>query len=295
MKKSLILILITLILVTTTSCKKEKQQEETDTTIPVVETVKIGDNEMDYIKFGSGEKSFVIIPGLSIHSVMPLKDSIVQAYEIFSKEYTVYLFDRPKNLKEGYTIEDLANDTSLAMINLGIEKADILGVSQGGMIAQYIAIDHPELVNKMILGSTLSKSNETFNKVVDNWIKLAEGKNELSLLESFVDDVYSQNTLDQYRETLIESNKGITDEEYARFIILANSCKTFNCYDKLNQIKCDVFVLGCDGDKVVTVEGSKEIADKLNCEFYIYDDSYGHGVYDEATDYKQRCLDFLNK
>lgn len=295
MKKSFILLLVTLLLITTFGCSSKKQEEQTDSDTAVVKTVEIGENEMDYIVFGKGEKTFVIIPGLSVHSVMPLKDSIAEAYKDFTEEYTVYLFDRPKNLEEGCTIEDLAEATSQAMINLGIENADIFGASQGGMIAQYIAIDHPELVHKLILGSTLSKSNETFSTVEQKWVELAENKDEQGLLENFVDVVYSQATLDQYRDTLIESNKGITDEEYARFIILAKSCLTFDCYDKLDQIKCDVLVLGCEGDKVVTVEGSKEIADKLNCEIYIYDDSYGHGVYDEASDYKQRCLDFLSK
>ena len=296
MKKSFILLLVTLLLITTFGCSSKKQdEEENKSDTAVVKTVEIGENEMDYIVFGKGEKTFVIIPGLSVHSVMPLKDSIAEAYKDFTEEYTVYLFDRPKNLEEGCTIEDLAEATSQAMINLGIENADIFGASQGGMIAQYIAIDHPELVHKLILGSTLSKHNETFSTVGQKWVELAENKDEQGLLENFVDVVYSQATLDQYRDTLIESNKGITDEEYARFIILAKSCLTFDCYDKLDQIKCDVLILGCEGDKVVTVEGSKEIADKLNCEIYIYDDSYGHGVYDEASDYKQRCLDFLNK
>ncbi len=295
MKKSFILFLVTLLLITTFGCSKKQQDDETESDTAVVKTVEIGENEMDYIVFGKGEKTFVIIPGLSVHSVMPLKDSIAEAYKDFSEEYTVYLFDRPKNLSEGCTIEDLAEATSQAMINLGLENADIFGASQGGMIAQYIAIDHPELVHKLILGSTLSKPNETFSAVGGKWVELAEEKDEQGLLENFVDVVYSQATLDQYRDTLIESNKGITDEEYARFIILAKSCLTFDCYDKLDQIKCDVLVLGCEGDKVVTVEGSKEIADKLNCEIYIYDDSYGHGVYDEAADYRQRCLDFLNK
>ena len=37
-------------------------------------------------------------------------------------------------------------------------------------------------------------------------------------------------TLKAYRETLISSNLGISDEEYRRFIILAEACKTFDCY-----------------------------------------------------------------
>jgi len=258
-----------------------------------VETVSTEDMEMDYIVFGSGRKAFVILPGLSIHSVMGSVEAIEAAYKDFSEEYTVYVFDRAKDIQEGYTVRDMAADTAVAMKSLNIEGADIFGASQGGMIALYIAIDHPELVHKMILGSTLAKPNDTFNRVVDEWIQLAKERNEVGLLESFADNVYSQATLDAYRETLISFNLGISDAEYRRFIILAEACKTFDCYDALSAVQCPVLVIGSEGDCVVTAEGSRQIAEAIGCELYLYDDSYGHGVYDEAPDYRQRCLDFL--
>ena len=258
-----------------------------------VKTVSAGDMEMDYIVFGSGEKPFVILPGLSIHSVMGSAEAIAAAYKDFSEKYTVYVFDRAKNIQEGYTVRDMAADTAAAMKSLSIEDADVFGASQGGMIALYLAIDHPEMVHKMILGSTLAKPNDTFNRVVDEWIHLAEEKNEVGLLESFADNVYSQATLDAYRETLVSFNLGISDAEYRRFIILAEACKTFDCYDALSAVQCPVLVIGSEGDCVVTVEGSRQIAEAIGCELYLYDDSYGHGVYDEAPDYRQRCLDFL--
>ena len=258
-----------------------------------VKTASAGEVEMDYIVFGSGERAFVILPGLSVHSVMGSAEAIAAAYKDFSEKYTVYVFDRAKNIREGYTVRDMAADTAAAMKSLNIEDADVFGASQGGMIALYLAIDHPELVHKMILGSTLAKPNDTFNRVVDEWIRLAEDRNEAGLLESFADNVYSQATLDAYRETLISSNLGISEEEYRRFIILAKACKTFDCYDALSAVQCPVLAIGSEGDSVVTAEGSRQIAEALGCELYLYDDSYGHGVYDEAPDYRQRCLNFL--
>ncbi len=248
---------------------------------------------MDYIKFGSGKNNFVILPGLAIHSVIGLADLIKDAYRDFSQEYTVYVFDRAKDIDDGYTIRDMAKDTAEAMKSLGIQKADIFGASQGGMIALYLAVDYPKLVNKMILGSALAKPNDTFSRIIDEWIRLAEAKNEIGLLESFADNVYSKATLQAYRETLISSNMGISDEEYRRFIILARACRTFDCSDLLTSVSCPVLVIGSKGDRVVTAAGSEQIADALGCDIYIYDETFGHGVYDEAADYRQRCLDFL--
>ncbi len=258
-----------------------------------VKTVSSGGMEMDYIVFGSGEKTFVILPGLSVHSVMGSAEAIAEAYKDFAGEYTVYLFDRAKDIPDGYSVRDMAADTAEAMKALGLENADVFGASQGGMIAQYLAIDHPELVHKMILGSTLAKPNDGFNNIVDEWISLAEKKDETGLLESFVDSVYSEATLESYRDTLISMNGNISDGEYARFIILAGACKGFDCYDELSKVRCPVLVIGSEGDGVVGAEGSEQIASALGCELYLYDKSYGHGVYDEAPDYRQRCLDFL--
>ena len=259
-----------------------------------VKTVSSGGMEMDYIVFGSGGKTFVILPGLSVHSVMGSADAIAEAYKDFAEEYTVYLFDRVKSISDGYSVRDMAADTAKAMKELGIENADVFGASQGGMIAEYLAIDYPGLVHKMILGSTLARPNDGFDNIVDEWISLAEEKQETKLLESFVDSVYSEATLEAYRDTLISMNRNISDEEYERFIILARACKGFDCYDELSGIKCPVLVIGSEGDRVVGAEGSEQIASALGCELYLYGDNYGHGVYDEAPDYRQRCLDFLH-
>ncbi len=248
---------------------------------------------MKYISFGKGKKRFVIIPGLSIHSVMSLAEAIENAYKDFTEDYTVYVFDRAEKVCEGYTVRDMARDTAALMKKLNIENADVFGASQGGMIAMYLAIDYPELVHRLILGSTLAKPNDTCKKVIETWIHLAEEKNELGLLESFADSVYSEATLEAYRDTLISSDSGIDDEEYRRFLILAKACQTFDCYTELSKIKCPVLVIGSEGDRVVTAEGSEQIAKALGCEIYLYDDRFGHGVYDEAPDYRQRCLDFL--
>lgn len=258
-----------------------------------VKTVFANGKEMDCAVFGSGERAFIILPGLSVHAVTGSADAVADAYRDFAENYTVYLFDRAKNLPEGTTVRDMAADTAAAMDALGIEKADIFGASQGGMMALWLAIDRPELVNKMVLGSSLARTNETFNGVVDQWLQYAEEKNETALLEGFADSVYSAATLAAYRDAIIASGRGITDAEYEQFLIQAAACRDFDCTAELSRISCPVLVLGSEGDRIVTPEGSREIAEALGCELYLYDESFGHGVYDEAPDYKQRILDFL--
>lgn len=258
-----------------------------------VKTVRANTRTMDYIRFGSGERAFVILPGMSIHSAMTLGDMVADAFSGYTEHYTVYMFSRANAMPDGYSVRDMAADTAAAMRALGIGEADVFGASQGGMIAQYMAIDHPELVRRMVLASTLSRPNPRFLAQMREWDRLAALHAEEELLASFADSVYSEATLKAYRETLIASNRGITAEEYRSFSVLAHACMTFDCSKELSGVRCPVLVIGAEGDGITTADGDREIAEALGCALYMYGTEYGHGVCDEAPDFRDRCLRFL--
>src|SRR5271165_5969901 len=48
-----------------------------------------------------------------------------------------------------YTLDDMAADTVGLLDALGIAKANVVGASMGGMIAQILAIEHPERVKSL--------------------------------------------------------------------------------------------------------------------------------------------------
>ena len=84
--------------------------------------------------------------------------SLAYMYRLLPKSTRCICFDRRPDVPEGMTVRDMASDVAVAMDTLGITNADIFGVSQGGMIAQYLAIDRPDLVNKLVLAVTLSRT-----------------------------------------------------------------------------------------------------------------------------------------
>ena len=122
----------------------------------MIKCVKTKNFEMDYLQFGSGAKTLVIIPGLSIKSVLLSAESIENAYACFAQDYTVYLFDRKKDTGRRYKIKQMARDSIAAIHALGLKDIYLFGTSQGGMICQFIAAFEPFLVKKMILASTTS-------------------------------------------------------------------------------------------------------------------------------------------
>ena len=246
----------------------------------------------DYITFGKGTKPLIMIQGLNTRDIKGAADSLAYMYRIFAKEYKVYLFDRRENVTEGLTVRELAADIATAMDALGISNADVFGVSQGGMIAQYLAIDRPDLVHKMVLAVTLSKNNETVETVVNDWIRMTEQGDMKRLVEDMALKLYSEAYVKIYRPflpllTLLQKPKDVK-----RFIILAKACLTCNTYEELEKIQCPVLVLGGGKDLVVTGEASVEMAEKLGCKLHIYEE-LGHAAYEEAADFNRRVYDFF--
>lgn len=255
-------------------------------------TVTVGGMSFPYISFGKGKKSLIMIQGLNTRGIQGAALSLAYMYRIFAKEYTVYLFDRRPIVQEGITVSQMASDIAAAMDALGIRNADVIGVSQGGMIAQYLAIDRPALVNKLVLAVTLCRNNDTVKSVVNRWIAMAEAGDMHSLVGDMAEKMYSKSYLRRYRLLMPILTVLQKPKDVARFVALAKACFTCSTYEILNKIQCPVLVLGGMQDQVVTGLASREIAQKLGCKLHMYED-LGHAAYEEAKDFNQLIYDFL--
>lgn len=260
-------------------------------------SIPIGDTDMDYVSFGTGNDILLMIPGLGdgLSTVKGMAIPMSITYQKFAKKYKVYVFSRKNHLEEGCSTETMASDQAQAMKMLGIKKANVLGISQGGMIAQYLAINYPELVEKLVLAVTSSKQNNLLQDAVEKWITMAKQKDYKSLMIDTAEKSYSEKYLSKYRLLYPVLGKIGKPKDVNRFLIQAKSCITHNAYWELGMIVCPTLIIGGECDKIVGVEASKELADKIKkSKLHIYN-GLGHAAYEESKDFNKRILDFLSE
>lgn len=247
---------------------------------------------MDCVRFGGGDRQLALISGLNLRSIRERAYALARMYRIFAQDYTVYIFDRREEVPPGYSVPDMAADTARAMDGLGLRQADVLGISQGGMIAQYLALERPELVDRLVLAVTLSRPNETIRQATDRWAELAERDDYAGLVRDVMARMYSDTFLEKFGRLLPAVSGATRPPSLARFAVLTRACVTCDTYDRLEDIRCPVLVIGGRQDRVVTGRASEEIAKKLGCALYMYQD-LGHSAYEEARDFNDRVLAFL--
>jgi len=284
-------VLLVALLILMSGCAKEKDKVIINEN--GINTVVMGEKEMEWFHFGNEDgPKVVILPGVSLKSVMGSKDAIISAYSYLAEDYDVYLFERIRILPGKYDITDMAEDTLRAVKAIGLKEINVMGASMGGMIALQMAILDPETVKSIMLCSTAARVYDP--TALENWKTLAEERNLPELMQAFGEDVYSPSFFEQYKDIILASGDGATEQDYMNFIISLKGILSFDCYDRLKDIKCPALVIGASEDKILSKWGSIELATGLQCDSFIYE-GYGHGVYDEAPDYLTHIKAFLDQ
>ena len=258
-------------------------------------SLPVADTDMDYIRFGSGEKTLVMLPGVGdgLRTARGMALPFALMYRALARRCTVYVFSRRNVLPGGFSTRDMAADTAFAMDALGIRNACVLGVSQGGMIAQYLALDRPDLVRKLILAVTLARPNETCRSVLHGWADLARRGDYRALMLSDLELSYTERRARRMRPYYSLLGSFGKPKSFDRFLVMLDSCLTHDAYDALSAVACPTLVIGGTEDRIVTAQGSEDCAAQIPDSRLILYKGLSHAAYDEAPDFLDRVLAFL--
>ena len=250
---------------------------------------------MHYVSFGRGEKALVLLPGLSDGLATVKNKALLLAapYRLFFENYTVYMFSRRDHLPRGCTIRDMARDQAAALDALGIGHASVLGVSQGGMIAQYLAADHPDKVDNLVLAVTAPRCNEIAAGCLHRWIGFAGRGDHRGLMIDTAERSYSEARLRKYRRLYPILGHIGKPKSYDRFLTSAEAILSFDATEDLDRIVCPTLILGGGEDKVVGARASYELNARIRgSALHVYP-GLGHAAYEEAPDFNRRIFAFL--
>ena len=228
-----------------------------------------GKIQINYEIYGQGEPLLLImgfgLPGMAWLPALPFLAGFRCIY--FDNRGTGNS-DKPAG---PYTIVEMADDASNLLVALGISKARVYGISMGGMIAQELALRHPEQVEKMVLGCTMPGGTAAVRAPEETYQRMNEGFMLMGTqpekgLDTILPLLFPQDFIGRHpeiRQMMLAGFKMAPPTPPEAIESTRSAVLTFDVYDRLPQITCPVTIVHGEDDVLVPPENATLIKNRI--------------------------------
>jgi 3-oxoadipate enol-lactonase len=187
----------------------------------------------------------------------------------------------------------MADDTVKLMNILGIEKAHIMGLSMGGMIAQELAINYPQRIMKLVLASTYARQDETSGDTLEQakFLQLTPEKKVgamvgLAFNKPLYRFIFGLLAKVQTRFTGASGGVGVAGQSEASL--------QHNTLERLSSITAPTLVIVGTGDRIIKPVSSEVIAGKIpNAKLVKVDGGSHYFSFEMKNVFNREVLNFL--
>ena len=258
-------------------------------------TVQANNITINYEVHGDGEP-LIMINGLA-------DDLSSWAYQIeeFARHFKVIIFDNRgiggTDKPEGrYTTAEMATDARGLLDHLGIERAHVLGVSMGGMIAQEFALAYPDRVNKLLLCCTCSEASQFDRRLYRIWEQIAPVLGLAQMMKELLLWCFTPAFFQEHPDVAQETEEALTGitQSVEAYLSQLHSIQVHNATDRLGHITAPTLVLGAPQDLIFPPAQSHQLHDGIPHAHLVFTAHGGHAFLWEAPDeFNKAVLDFL--
>jgi pimeloyl-ACP methyl ester carboxylesterase len=235
-----------------------------------------------FVRIGRGPHPLLVVPGLALVDDPPsglALSAYARGFRLLAADHTVYIVSRPRGLPAGAGTRDLAAAYApLVRDELG-GRVRLLGFSTGGLIAQHLALDHPDLVERVALVVTGTRLSPIGRDICTDWLaSAAAGRwRELhgSLAAVAVDGRAAQWLA---RALLSRTGRTPTEQEAADFVTTVSADLAHDTRDALRGLRVPALVLGGARDPFFPGPVLQETAAAIPTSVLRVFPDRGHGV-----------------
>jgi pimeloyl-ACP methyl ester carboxylesterase len=201
------------------------------------------------------------------------------------------------------SIQAMAKDAVTFIRALGLTEIDLLGFSMGGMIAQVIVQDEPQLVRKLILAGTGPAGGEGITNVtkLSNFdtiralLTLQDPKQFLFFTRTANGRRAGKEFLARLKERTADRDKAISLKAYRAQLTAIHRWGLEQPHD-LSVIRLPVLVANGESDRMVPTTNSLDLARRLpDSDLVIYPDAGHGGIFQFHGQFVAKALEFLQR
>ena len=197
-----------------------------------------------------------------------------------------------------YTTRMMAGDALGLMDALGVDRAHVLGVSMGGMIAQELALAWPDRVRSLHLACTFARPDAYMLALNAAWREMRLGLGRESTLRALALWLFSPTTYAErpdFIEALLQNSLANPyPQSLAGFLRQGEAVAAHDALERLPAIRCPTLVSVAEDDILVPPRFSRELVSRVRGAELQLVPGAGHGYFLERPDlFNALSLDFI--
>jgi pimeloyl-ACP methyl ester carboxylesterase len=257
--------------------------------------------EFPYVRIGHGPENLVILPGITLENEPPNRFA-AWTYRLgfgrLARGFTVYVINRKRGMPPGYTTQEMAQDYAQVMEEQ-LGPSHVMGFSTGGAIAQYVALDHPELVRSLILIVSASRLSEEGRRTCERWRLLTREARWQELRADMASATVSGETNKRLARAFMKVFGRFvigTPKNPSDFLTTLEADLDHDTTERLTEISAPTLIIGGSEDPFFSDSLLRETAEKIpDATLHVYE-GVGHGVPKERKRrYENDALAFLDE
>jgi 3-oxoadipate enol-lactonase len=160
-----------------------------------------------------------------------------------------------------YTMRTLADDAAAVLDAVGAARADVFGISMGGMISQELVLRHPEKVRRLALGCTFAswaRSKKPHPRVLLDLLSVLRHRADLSQLARLL---VGDGFLDRpgAREAFVRWRQAADRGRARRAVLQVIAVGLHGTTRRLRRVAVPTLVMTGDADRLVRIENAQAL------------------------------------
>jgi len=200
---------------------------------------------------------------------------------------------------EFYAITDLADDAAGALHALGVERANVIGISMGGFVTLHLALRHPELVEKLVLVST-SAGGKTSEQASAETLALLNNRGSGAEPGEIARNIYTQIMGPGYAashpremETIVQ-NARYRPQTTASYFRQLQAIAGHDASQQLSRIYAPTLIIHGEADPLVPFANGQYLARHIPGARLIAYPGVGHTpIIENAEQFNRDVMEFL--
>ncbi len=195
-----------------------------------------------------------------------------------------------------YDIKMFSEDLAQFVRKLKLSKGVFFGVSMGGMVVMQFALDHPDMVEALVLADTQPGLSEEAIKAGLEMASMSQKMTGEELAKATMEFNFTPNFIKDHPDVVERAIKISDARDPSATFRAAQGLLKFDVRKRLKELKAPTLVANGEDDQVIPLSAARDLAERIKgARLLIMSKGRHMSIIEKADEFNKAVLDFLKK